>query len=436
MSKNSSLQAVSDLVEIAGRLGGSTVVVAGGDRIEDLQLVEAARDHGIIDRIILVGENDSIRRQVDESGIDIARDDIMSAHSDDRCAAVTVDLIAGGGIDIVLKGNISTPVLNRHMLPLARRSTVSLASVFDAEPIAAGRPMILTDAGFTTVCTFGRLADLVRNAVDVAHRVLELERPRVAILSANEKQIPSLPSTWIGKALAERVWPDAVVCGPLSFDLATDIESVAIKGQPEAPHAEEVAGRADVLVCPGIDAANILYKTIAAMVKYGQASIAGITVGFPVPYIILSRSDALETRLQSIALSSIYANRGRGVEPSVGGTTEPASVVARAAHLAGRSVHDLKLVVVECGESVTVSAMSRGKTVESVAVQATGGEATQAARIAKEVGGLFVTLGCDVEAVVIVAPDRELASALRRSLGRLAPVVVFDDAHEGEDGGE
>jgi phosphotransacetylase len=119
----------------------------------------------------------------------------------------------------------------------------------------------------------------------------------VAVLSANEKQVPSLPSTWMGLELAKRTWPDAVVCGPLSFDLATDPESVAIKGLPHLPHASEVAGNADVLACPGIDTANAVYKTIAAMTKFGEASIANITVGFPVPYVILSRSDSVETRL-------------------------------------------------------------------------------------------------------------------------------------------
>ena len=131
----------------------------------------------------------------------------------------------------------------------------------------------------------------------------------MAILSANEKQIASLPSTRMGLELAGRTWADAVVCGPLSFDLATDPASVAIKGMPDLPGAEEVAGRADVLVCPGIDTANVLYKVIAAMNKYGEASLASITVGFPVPYVILSRSDTLETRLASIALCAVYARR-------------------------------------------------------------------------------------------------------------------------------
>ena len=303
------LNSVTDLVEIAGNMTASAVAVAGGDRIEDLRLVESARDHGIVERIILIGNKERINRALDDVGIEVSPRDIVHSENDEEVAAATVKLIGDGVVDIVLKGDISTPVLNRHMLTLAVRSTVSLVSIFDADPISGGRPVILTDAGVTTVCNFGRMADLVRNAVNVAQVVMGIDRPRVAILSANEKQIASLQSTWLGSKLSERTWPDADVYGPLSFDLATDPASVAIKGLPDRAAAGKVAGNADILVCPGIDSANILYKAISSMVKYGQASIAGITVGFPVPYIILSRADSLQTRLESIALCSIYVQR-------------------------------------------------------------------------------------------------------------------------------
>jgi phosphate butyryltransferase len=315
---------VTDLVEIAGRMHASTVVIPGGHRLEDLQLVESARDHGIVERIILVGRRELIEKAVDEVGIEIPGSDIIQGDDDQHIADHTVELIQSGAVDLVLKGGISTPVINRAMLKVAVRPTVSLATIFDAEPVAAGRPMILTDAGVTTVCSFGRMIHLIRNALEVAHLVMEIEHPRVAVLSANEKQIPSLASTWMGRALAQLEWPDAVVCGPLSFDLATDPDSVAVKGMPDLPGAEEVAGRADILACPGIDAANILYKALTAMTKYGQASLAGITLGFPVPYVILSRADNLETRLNSVALCSIYAQRAQAAgEKLRGGGQQP-----------------------------------------------------------------------------------------------------------------
>ena len=161
----------------------------------------------------------------------------------------------------------------------------------------------------TCVCNFGRMVDLIQNSIEVAQKVMGIAKPKVAILSANEKQIPSLPSTMTGLELSKLKWDQAFVCGPLSFDLATDPESVITKGMPKLPNAEVVAGKADILICPGIDSANIVYKTVASMVKYGDASIGGITLGFKVPYIILSRSDSLSTRLESIALCSIYAQR-------------------------------------------------------------------------------------------------------------------------------
>jgi len=451
-------------------------VVPGGHRVEDLRLVESARDHGIVDRIVLVGDRERISAAVAEVGIDIPADDIVAAGDDEGIAAATVELIRAGGADLVLKGGISTPIMNRHMLPLAVRPTVSLATVFDAAPIARGRPMVMTDAGVTTVCSFGRLVDLVRNAVDVARTVLRIERPRVAILSANEKQIPSLPSTWIGRRMAERRWPDAVVCGPLSFDLATDPESVAVKGLPDLPGAEEVAGTADVLVCPGIDAANILYKTISALNKYGQASLASITVGFPVPYVILSRSDALETRLVSIALCAVYARRSAGertgkaragtrpepvesagyVATASGGTSPARDVEAaarRAAQSIGLPVEDVNLVVAVLGDVVTVTALRGGKVIdEDVAplehgpfAPGSGDEPSPkeplpdergeelVSRVAKAIGGAFVAAGCDVEAIVLCgAPVRHkaISNALRRRVGRLAPVIVFEEPLE------
>jgi phosphotransacetylase len=305
-------QNVIDLVDMAGRVKASTVAVVGGDRVEDLTLVESARDHGIVDRIILIGRPGLIRQALNSTGIAVADSDIIEGDDDEQIASAAAELVKARSIDVLLKGNISTPVINRALLPLAISPTVSLVTIFDAAPIRNSRPVILTDAGVTTVCNFERMAHIIRNAVEVAHVVMSLNRPKVAVLSANEKQIKSLPSTELGLRLAQMEWDDAVVCGPLSFDLATDPGSVAVKGMPDLPNAHEVAGQADILVCPGLDSANMLYKFISALNKYGQASLASITMGFDVPYIILSRSDTVETKLVSVALCSLYAQRKMG----------------------------------------------------------------------------------------------------------------------------
>ncbi|MCI0499050.1 MAG: butyrate kinase [Planctomycetales bacterium] len=302
-------RSVVDLFEYAGRLKASSVIVAGGERIEDLRLVESARDHGIIKRIVLVGKEKLIRESTEKVGFEIPSEDIVSAATPEEAAAKTVEITKRDSIDIVLKGSISSNIINRAMLAFAVRPTVSLVTAFDAISINKGKLMLFSDAGMTTVCNFGRMVGIINNCIDAAQTILGLQKPRIAILSANEKQVPSLPSTRIGLQLAERNWPDAIVAGPVSFDLATDMESVKIKGIPDIPNAEAVAGQADILICPGIDAGNILYKTLLSMCRYGQASLADITMGFEVPFGLLSRSDTLETRILSIAMCGIYAQQ-------------------------------------------------------------------------------------------------------------------------------
>lgn len=299
---------VSDLVEVAGQLPRSTAAVAGGNRVEDLRLVESARDHGILDRIVLVGQGKRIAQAVEEVGIDIPPEDIVAVESEDEAAATTVELAKSGVVNMVLKGSVSTSSINRFMLPLADRPTVSLVSLFDAASIADSRPMLLTDAGITTVCNFGRMAAMIDNAVEAVQVVMGIERPRVAVLSASEKPVESMASTWMGRQLTERAWPNAYVYGPISLDLATDPRAVTMKGF-DVPAAREVAGRADILLCPNIDTGNVIYKCVSAMIKYGEASLANMIVGFPISYVLLSRSDALETRLNSVAFGSIYAQR-------------------------------------------------------------------------------------------------------------------------------
>ena len=325
-SEAKGFEKVADLVEIAGSFQPLTAVMAGGERVEDLLLVESARDHGIIARIVLAGNKRRIAEAVARVGIDVPDKDIVAADTGEEAAAVAAEFVKTGAVQMVLKGSTPTHILNKHMLPLAIRNTVSLVSIFDAAPIGNGRPMILTDAGITTVCTYARIAGLIQNAVDVARSVMQIEKPRVALLSASEKVLPTLPSAKLGADFAARDWPDAFVYGPLSLDLATDPRSVAAKGLPDKPGAREVAGQADILVCPGIDAGNVIYKMISAMIKYGEASLANIIMGFPKPYVLLSRSDALETRLNSVAFGAIYAQRNLGTQPKTISAPAPGKI--------------------------------------------------------------------------------------------------------------
>jgi phosphotransacetylase len=147
-------------------------------------------------------------------------------------------------------------------------------------------------------------ADIVRNAVDLA-RLLGVERPKVAVLGAVEDVEPSMPSTIHAATLAQmgrrgQLGP-ATVDGPLALDDALDARALAAKGI-----ASPLGGQADVLVVPTIEAGNILYK---ALVVLGGAVAAGVVVQTPVPVVLASRSDSVETRVASAALGSIWVGR-------------------------------------------------------------------------------------------------------------------------------
>lgn len=308
---------IADLQQTASKLPPKTVLIAGGDRKEDLSVFASLQGLPFVKRCLLVGDGVAIRAAADQLGIAVPKADIIATASPEETALRTVELVEQGVAEIILKGNISTPILNRAMLKIRARDTMSLVTMFQSLCIGGGRPMLLTDAGVTTVCDSRRMKGLILNAAEVAHLVLENPRPRIALLSANEKVIESLPSTGLAAELSKEPWQDMVVYGPLSFDLAVDPESVRIKGisETDAPAMREVAGRADVLVCPGLDAANILYKVIMSLTKCGLASTAGITVGVKVPYIILSRADGEATKRDSVALCCIYAERRKQEKP-------------------------------------------------------------------------------------------------------------------------
>lgn len=311
--KSPRLQSCSDLLQIAGSIEPKSVVIAGGDRTDDIALVESARDHGIIDRCILVGDGDRIREATRELGVPLEKDNIVRTKDQEETARRTIEIVNAGEADIILKGNISTPILNRKILEIKVRDTISLVTLFDSITVSDGKPILLTDPGVSTICDYKRMSDLIINSVDVAKYVCNNHKPRVALLSANEKIIKSLESTVLAKQLTESQWKNMTVYGPLSFDLAVDPESVRMKGivKKKESAVGKVAGHADILVCPGLDCANAIYKMVMGMVRYGIASMAGITVGVKVPYIILSRSDLVETKLDSIALCCIYAENAK-----------------------------------------------------------------------------------------------------------------------------
>ncbi|MDD4870928.1 MAG: butyrate kinase [Kiritimatiellae bacterium] len=301
---------ISEFQNIAASLPPRRVFIAGGDREEDISLYTCLREKPFVKQCVLVGDEKKMKRAAEKADVQIAASDIISTSSQEETAARIKELARNGQAEIIQKGNISTPILNRQLVKIRTRDTMSLVTVFQADCISDGRTMIMTDSGVSAILNYSRMTGLINNAAEIAHSVLKLRKPRIALLSGNEKVIPALPSTVMADELAKAYWKNAIVYGPLSFDLAVDRESVRVKlpNLTKGTPIYEVAGKADILVNPGLDAANIMYKMLMRLVVTNTASMACVTVGIKAPYIISSRSDPEKTKIDSIALSCIYAN--------------------------------------------------------------------------------------------------------------------------------
>jgi phosphate acetyltransferase len=268
--------------------------------------VEAAKQRLIAP--ILVGPPARVRSVAAAAGLDISAFPLVaSAHSHDS-AARAVALVREGKAEALMKGSLHTDELMgavvAHETGLRTERRISHCFVM-AVPGHAD-PLIITDAAVNIAPTLEDKVDIVQNAIDLAH-AMELPEVRVAILSAMETVSPKVPSTIEAAALckmAERGQiTGAVLDGPLALDNAISPAAAAVKHI-----ASPVAGRANVLVVPDLEAGNMLAKSLSFL---AGADAAGIVLGARVPIILTSRADSLITRLASCALASLLADARR-----------------------------------------------------------------------------------------------------------------------------
>ena len=257
---------------------------------------------------LLVGPRAKIEAVAKEHGIDIAGLPIIDAPHSEAAAERAVELVREGKAEALMKGSLHTDEL---MGAVVRRETglrtarrVSHCFVMDVPSYA--ETLILTDAAVNIAPTLRDKVDIVQNAIDLAHAA-RFPEVRVAILSAMETVNPDVPSTIEAAALCKMAdrgqITGAIVDGPLALDNAISLESVAIK-KIDSP----VAGRANVLVVPDLEAGNMLAKSLSFL---AGADAAGIVLGARVPIILTSRADSVMTRLASCAVAAIVANARR-----------------------------------------------------------------------------------------------------------------------------
>lgn len=285
---------------------GCVAVAAANDK-NVLLAVNKATEMEIAEAV-LIGRKQAIVSAGKEAGVDVERFTIIEESNEDDACRLAVRLAREGRADVIMKGLVPTAsvlkaVLNKE-IGVRDRALLSHVSMFYLD--ALKRSILLTDAGMCIAPDITTKKQIIANAVTIG-RLLGVEIPKVACVCALEKVNEAMPATLDAAQLVtmnqEGEIADCIVGGPFALDNALFEEAAKIKGI-----TDPVAGFADILLMPDIEAGNVLYKAFALLCN-GQS--AAIIAGAKVPVIITSRSDSDETKLNSIGLALYLSKKKR-----------------------------------------------------------------------------------------------------------------------------
>jgi len=252
----------------------------------------------------LVGPAAKINNVAREHNLDIGKCELVDVAHSDAAASKAVELIRAGQGELLMKGSLHTDELMRPVTASATglRTERRISHVFIMDVPTYPETLFITDAAINIFPDLDAKRDIVQNAIDLFTQI-GLGKPRVAILSAVETVTTKIPSTIDAAALCKMAdrgqITGAILDGPLAFDNAIDPEAARIKGI----HSP-VAGRAQILVVPDLEAGNMLAKNLVYLSK---ADSAGLVLGARVPIVLTSRADSVRSRMASCAAAVLYA---------------------------------------------------------------------------------------------------------------------------------
>jgi phosphate acetyltransferase len=284
----------------------TTLVVHPCDETSLRGALDAAAT-GII-KPILVGPAGKIAETARRFSLDIGPYEIVDAPHSDAAAARAVQLIHEGMGELLMKGSLHTDELMREVAAgkTGLRTARRISHVFVMDVPTHADTLFITDAAINIFPDLDAKRDIIQNAIDLFVQV-GLGTPRVAILSAVETVTTKIPSTIDAAALCKMAdrgqITGGLLDGPLAFDNAIDPEAARIKGI-----ASPVAGRAQILVVPDLEAGNMLAKNLIFLAR---ADAAGIVLGARVPIVLTSRADSVRARMASCAVAVLYADARR-----------------------------------------------------------------------------------------------------------------------------
>ncbi len=292
------------IMQIARERGPKTVSVACAQDVEVLLAIDAAKKEGIVDAI-LVGDKGRIETIAKDNNIDVSKFEIVDIKDMTEASRKAVELVSSGKAHMVMKGLVDTSIILKAVLDkeigLKAGKVLSHVAVFDIQGYE--RLFTVSDAAMNIAPDLDTKKQIIDNAVGVA-QALDNKIPKVAVICAKEKVNPKMPDTIDARELQimneEGIIKNCIVAGPFALDNAVSVEAAKLKGINHP-----VAGKADILLLPDIEAGNVLYKS---MVYFAPSKSAGLIVGAKAPIVLTSRADTEETKLYSIALGVLCAS--------------------------------------------------------------------------------------------------------------------------------
>jgi len=296
------LKNFDEVVERAKELGKRKLAVANPYEVEDLKAIKRAKDEGVIEPII-IGDKEKIEEFLKKGNIESDME-IVEEKDYYKAIELSIQFAREGKADLIMKGLVKTPDLLHAVLDKEKgiRKYKLLSHVGVLSCSRYPKFIIMSDGGMVIAPNFDEKVEILKNALIVA-KALEIETPKVALLSAIEIVNPKMPSTLdaalIAKMAQRRQIKGIIADGPLAFDNAISKWAAEHKGI-DSP----VAGDADVFIVPNIEAGNIFFKILNYL---SDGKSAGVVIGAKVPVVLPSRADTPESKFYSIVLSSLVS---------------------------------------------------------------------------------------------------------------------------------
>jgi len=300
MLSNKEIVCPSNLLNVALKKKGVTVgIVNAGKPLPMHSVMDAVNENLVIP--VFIGDENEIKKCADDLKWDISKYTIVHEPDENKTAKVAAQLASKSKIKIIVKGHIHTDVLMKEVLKREYNllGKTRLSHIWHMTLDKEDRPLIITDGVLNVLPSLKTKMHILKNVINFSNRI-GINRPKVAVLSATEEVLDSVQSSLDAKEITEQAKKEdlnADVFGPLAFDNSISKKSAAIKGIKNT-----VAGQADVLLVPSVEAGNALVKM---MIYFMGACAAGVVVGGKVPVVITSRSDEAPARLASIAAAVV-----------------------------------------------------------------------------------------------------------------------------------